>query len=285
MKKKITKFSKLTQLKAVDFRSKKRYSSLETVDFRSKKLPTILETFLGSTPDHKQQVFSGRRKYQPDPEFEKSMHDHYHDHDETHNKAIRAYTGSQDDKDDSPGKYGKNKEISSVINSHLFLKKGKPEEHHKQIGHLDDVTGKHKAPHDFHVYSGLHAQPAPGDVHEHHGFMSTSLDPEIAGQFAKSELGPRIDQKDKSFNTLQKDQNHVLKLKIEKGSKHGYYVGARKHLTNYHNEREFVLGRGKKIHIHPEPEIHTENRDWDYPDGTHRVQHVTHIWHGRIVDK
>jgi hypothetical protein len=142
---------------------------------------------------------------------------------------------------------------SHHLNSHLFENKGKHEHYYdKMVSHLDKHLSSHAAHKDFHVYSGLYDKPEAG-TYQHHGYMSSSLHPHIAGGYSRSAA------KD------PKAGNHILKIHIPKGSKHGAYIARH---SEFPDEREFLLGRGKKFKIHPEPEKHGE----------------THIWHAHIVD-
>ena len=104
--------------------------------------------------------------------------------------------------------------------------------------------GTSPASHNFDVYSGLHFEPKPG-LHVHHGYMSSSLSRIVASNFAKSNttLEP---------NTPYKNVKHILRMTIPKGSKHGAYIAPH---SDFKGEKEFLVGRGKKIRIHPDPKI------------------------------
>lgn len=280
-------FKKFVELRASEFHksNKKKMPELKTVDFRSKKRTTLSEQFLGQTHEFPMTPFGKDPKR--DTDFEERLKNHYHDHNEDHNKAVRKYTKCVDDI--SPHNSERNDyHASEAVNGHLRSSKierhQEPHAYKPQVHHLDNVTSSHKAPEDFHVYSGLHDAPKPGETHLHHGYISTSVDPTVAYGYAHhvNERHEK-DQNDEKHEILDK---HMLKLKMDKGSTHGYYIGERPHLSEYHQENEFLVGRGKKIHIHPEPEIREHkktNVDWNGKP-FHTTKRL-HIWHGKIVDE
>jgi hypothetical protein len=97
--------------------------------------------------------------------------------------------------------------------------------------------------------------------------MSSSISPAVAHDFARHHETGEAD-----------NVRHILKLHIKKGSKHGRYLGSN---SLSPHEHEFLIGRGKKIRIHPEPEIHEAKTydNWTKKNKTHKI----HIWHGEIV--
>jgi hypothetical protein len=213
-------------LRVVDFRDPSP-NTLETVDFRS-----IKESGFSSALDAEPWVKHLREKGKENDPVHGRLYDQGK-RDKVHN-AVKNYTKG-----------------SAQLNSHLFKTEGNPKESfHEKIGHIDKYASSKPSPADFHAYSGLHKAPKPG-LHIHHGYMSTSLDPGVAEQFAK---GP---------------DTHILKLHIKKGTTHGAYLEPH---TKMKGEREFLVGRGKHIHIHPEPEKHAY------------FGKTVHVWHGDIVD-
>lgn len=267
---------KYPELQVVDFasnRPKKNMPELQVVDFASnrpkkRKLKSLKETIHGPTNFHHHTLF-------PDHEDAESHDKHYKDKvgpldDELHNH----YKPKEEHKD-SISHY--TDEGSTSMNRELFDSKGKHDKdsrHAKHIEDLHDATKEHAAPKSFHVYSGLHSAPQGGETHVHHGFMSTSIDNKTASAFAKNFNGRHDEEGNYHVD------KHMLKLKIPKGSKHGHYVGRNSTyghgFGDLNHEHEFILGKGKRIKIHPEPEIHKKS------DTGITIHH--HIWHGEIVD-
>jgi hypothetical protein len=283
------KFKEFAQLKPAEFHKskKKRLPELKTVDFRSRGRTTLIEQILGTTKDFPLDPYNHKSPHTIDNEnFEKRLELHYNDHNENHNKAIRKYTKSMDDI--SPNSPEKNDYHSSeAVNGHLrsskIEKDQEPHAYKPQVHFLDQATSSHEAPEDFHVYVGLHEKPKPGEIHKHHGYISSSVEPAIAKTYAKE--SPHASGSADSGDHEHVDK-HMLKLKIPKGSKHGYYIGNRKHLSEYEHEKEFLIGRGKKIHIHHEPEIRTHvHTSKNYYGDENKKTYHHHIWHGKIVDE
>ncbi len=194
-------------------------------------------------------------------------------------------------------------DFSKNINQHL-IKKNKPEAEtskpekkdpekeaedkivsdniERHIKGLDNMLGQHTSPSaPFHVYTGLKRSPSElhkqhtGEEHDgasefeavFHHFASTSVDPEVAKQFAVSGVARR------NMEGIKGRDAHIIKLKIPAKSKHGAYVG---HISEYPEEKEFILKRDRKMKIHPEPEIH------DYNDKMNKTKHKLYIWHGEL---
>lgn len=270
-KKKVSRFkifSKEPEIRTVDFREK-NFPEIRTVDFREKK--NIMETIHGETEEFPLQTYGlGWKEHKDKFDDDAAALEKHYKHEKLkieHARALKYYTATNDDDD---VKFPEGHTHSTDINDHLFATKNKPNNHGfiHQINHLDDSTSSIEAPHDFHVYSGLHVPPEPGKIHIHHGYMSSSLSPGIAHDFAKH------DSNDESADNVR----HILKLNIDKGSKHGRYIGTK---SMNPEEHEFLIGRGKKIRIHPEPEIHEAKTydNWTKKNRTHKI----HIWHGEIV--
>lgn len=252
-----------------DGHKKSGYKVLETTGLSgNKKKKQMNEKFHGPT-DHEQ-------IYNVPPAFAGSYPDHDPNDskgyptkiDNTHKDHIHAYTRD-----------------SYQLNNYLHSKHEDPiwtqphKFHDKQIDHLDDILSQHEAPQDMHVYTGLKANPLRKN--EEHGiskqedagdhikgylpsYTSTSLHPDIARRFT-------------SVMPDEDGYTHMLKIEIPKGSKHGMYVG---HLSASPHEQEFLMQRGKRIHIHPEPEVHDLTDD----DKISGFKKPLKIWHTRIVD-
>lgn len=189
-----------------------------------------------------------------------SLEKHYN-YDEEHHHTIKQYTGGGGSSYDTVNG-------SEPMNKALHKNKGKIEgtKHHNLMTRMDKVVKKNKAPHDFHVYTGLHKSHEINKIKtshndtiklHHHGFTSTSLHKGIAVSFAQSH---------------ETKNHHVLKIHVPKGH-HGAYVG---HHSGWNDEKEFVLPRGTKLHVHPKPTI--EHSNPDYPESS-----KYHVWHAKIV--
>ena len=198
-------------------------------------------------------------------------------------------------------------DVSVQLNAHLkkaWANKVKPSMNVDNLDHglhnpvsLDEALKEHEAPTDFHVYSGLkghpflktnYARPTYDLKHTKKvikavlpAYSSSSLDFNQAHSFASSPGWEHINP-----------DKHILKIHIPKGSKHGAYVA---HNSDQPHEREFLLRRGTKIHIHPEPETREMRVSASEPN--HKVvdankldskqlynrAHKVHIWHATIV--
>lgn len=155
-----------------------------------------------------------------------------------------------------------------------------PDSTKKIVYALDNLHNKTKqSPEDFHVYTGIKWNPtdlfkntrsSPFDISGHKkdegkdhvlihlpAYTSTSLWAQKAQGFSRPD---------------DNSNNHIIKIKIPKGSKHGVYIdGVSEFGTHrYDNaaEKEFLLKRGLTLKLSKTPEVH---------DG--RV----HVWHGEIV--
>lgn len=204
---------------------------------------------------------------QSDSEVEdkhKDLVKHYSGFTPDHKKAIKEYTRTS---------INLNKTLLSEHKG--FDHKGNPhdEEDHKrympQIKKLDSAMKKHKTPEDMHVYTGLGYSPAQYKSKDHNGtdpikvhhpaFTSTSISRKEANTFAES--SPHHE------NDSMKDHVHMMKIHVPKGS-HGAYVD---HHSSNDGEKEFMLPRNSKLHVHPVPE---------YSQNGHSKMA---IWHAKLV--
>lgn len=136
---------------------------------------------------------------------------------------------------------------------------------------LNQSLTKHRTPHDLHVYSGVSYNPA--SIGENHGkiikvhlpaFTSTSIHPHTAIYFGSPE---RPEGSNDPYTY------HMIKIHVPAGSR-GSYVA---HKSYTADEREFILPKDAKLHIHPEPTSFTHRfRRWGN-DVT------TKIWHAKLV--
>lgn len=157
------------------------------------------------------------------------------------------------------------------------------------VSPLDDVTTKHKAPESFHVYTGIQESPknlfdkkkgsitgiqARHFTEEGHlkavlpAFTSTSLNANVAKGFSSVTGGGKTPL-----------ERHLLKIHIPEGSTHGAYIAH--HSEAGEGEREFLMKRGTKLHIHPQPETFN---DHVYNIEGHKIKHKVHVWHAKIEE-
>ena len=192
---------------------------------------------------------------------EKLMKHYDHGYSEDHMNALNYYTDA--------GYHN--------INSHLHGSSpisSKPEddemENRKDLfethePELSSAMKVHKTPFDITFHSGLKMSPfmAGHDPikRQHAGYLSTALHQGLAANFAPSKVYHGDDQ----------TTRHVLKLHIPQGS-HGIYVPK---YSAAPNEREFIIHKGAKFHIHPEPEI--KKAGWN-----NGVNH-TKVWNAHLV--
>lgn len=224
--------------KTVDFRDKKpSEKALETVDFRDKPPSKV--------------VTEGKTQ--------KKGWVHPHDEDlaanypASDNEHVKGYTKG-----------------SLSINRHLHNKQGQyPERLAPKIEAIDRHLGRHPASRDIHLHSGLYKRPTPGE-HVHHGYMSTSTDEKVAHNFAHLVAAKGKDKTETDHGLVHGEQ-HVLHITAKKGSRHGAFIG---HMSTHADEREFLVGRGKKILIHPNPTRKVVR------NGTATL----HTWKGEFVD-
>jgi 8-oxo-dGTP pyrophosphatase MutT (NUDIX family) len=245
-----------------------REPEIRTVDFRDKK--KSLDEKISYHPEKYNELRDSKQTSGIHTKLLKSSHGLPLDKDTA--LAVKAYTSA-----------GSDGGVSGQINDHLFTKKGKSTKKFEKtknelydwrndkteettfghvMKHLDKHLSSHEAPHDFHVYSGLHTHDLKaGTEYRHHGYMSSSIDPATAQGFGHSD---------------DEGIHHILKLTIPAGSKHGAYVQPH---SSVKTEKEFLIGRGKKIKIHGHEDVvkHLSNRY-----GTNTIHH--RIWHGEIVD-
>lgn len=133
------------------------------------------------------------------------------------------------------------------------------------IAKMDDITKHQTTPRDMHLYSGIgfdprkitHGQTDNGMMKVHlPAYTSTSIYPSVASSFTET---------------------NMVKIHVPKGS-HGVYIHPGNSLgtTNTHG-KEFVLPRGSKLHIHPEPTQHYRKGQFASSN-----EHLL-IWHAKLV--
>ncbi len=158
-----------------------------------------------------------------------------------------------------------------------------PSTHH-MMTQTDTFIHKHKTPHDIHVYTGIHKEhvltnhtpkagtDTPIKIH-HLGYTSTSLDKNIAKEFTHN-----------SSNDDKVEHRHMIKIHVPKGH-HGAYVahhslvsadGPEGQTKSGEHEREFILPRGTKLHVHPQPTVH-------YTKDKNGKEVHYHVWNAKVA--
>ena len=147
--------------------------------------------------------------------------------------------------------------------------------HEKLIKGLDSVLNRSKAPRNLTVYHGINAPSSkkfnPGEVASQHpdrhvrmpAYLSTTVDPHTASQFAKPEVWEGTEKKPTT--------THMLRIHLKRGQKGFRYVGDR---SSIGGEREGILKRDSvlKIAEHPTVVHHTETGG------------KIHVWDAHVVD-
>ena len=135
------------------------------------------------------------------------------------------------------------------------------------LGHLDAAVGHHKLKHDLIVYSGVTPRvPNDAAMHPdrkvyHPGFISTSLNPRIAVDFAKPD---------------NDGNHHIVKLHLKAGQPALPVLRHSEHV----NETEVIVPRGHTLKLHDKPEIH--ECDGQMPGGDWSKKEKLYIWAAHI---
>jgi hypothetical protein len=226
-----------------------------------------------------------------------------HDH---HDSLVKHYSNYTDNDRDHIEKYSRG---SSSLNSHLYHTGNAGQDphttsdndtgnfHSHHIHGMDAVLSRHKTPHAFHVYTGIHKEHNLHDVGHvqnahagkpikaiHHGYTSTSIDKDTASSFAHSVVHQSEETIDDHIHSHEHVHKHILKIHVPKGHPGGYIA----HHSKYDNEKEFVLPRGTKLHIHHKPKKETVHHSYvdrfGGKDHTMHIHHHTYVWHARIKE-
>jgi hypothetical protein len=225
-----------------------------------------------SGPDHYKEPSGVWKKPNEISDLQGNLKDHYkpvEDHDPGHREHIHAYVHS-----------------SSALNKHLLSWPLEDEhgEHADRIRHLDEAVKAHRTPEDFHVYSGLGFHPEhkmyrssddkPYMNLHMPAYTSTSIDHTVASRFTSRRVNsPYFYPKNPSVvdRFQHKDHGHILKIHVPQGS-HGLFI------HGYDKEwpqKEFVLPRDSKLHIHKTPTI--GQIKW------RAEPENVHVWHAKLV--
>ena len=236
-----------------------------------KRFKDLLEQFFGSTQLSKSPR-EQKEKENAAQNFHLDLHFHYGKYNEQHISTIHEHTDESHPLNTALHHQHKTGELIYPLDDEdkpkhpTFSLERRKKNMDKMMEHVPP------APHDFHVYTGLAGSPFAHKmglpIHDYTpeghakallpAFTSTSILPDVAHDFAsKSSDG----------------HDHMLKIHIPEGSRHGTYVATHSQVKSEH---EFLLKRGLKIHIHPEPEIHP-------PVVGKHFNTPLKIWHAKIV--
>src|ERR1700722_229013 len=182
------------------------------------------------------------------------LHKHYGKNVNQHSRTVSTYTAG-DSKDINHALWTRHTTGNSEYRNHM------PSMIDNHIGNLHDMTTSQKTPEPLTVHSKVEYDPrekmnSKGIVH-HPAFMSTSIDPKYVKKFRANG-----------------DEHHMLSIDLPKGSP-GAYIGG---VSEYPEEREFLLPKGQNIKIH-----RTENHFERHPVKGHMINYHTHyatIEHG-----
>ncbi len=121
------------------------------------------------------------------------------------------------------------------------------------VQQLDSVAQKHVTPADMTVYRGLPVQPnlERGNTFTSKGFMSTSVTPEFAKEWAGSQAhyrSKKLKKNPKAFSKfIQPTYSHIMQITVPKGTP-GFY-------PNSGLQKEWVAPRDSKLTVNPKPQI------------------------------
>lgn len=148
---------------------------------------------------------------------------------------------------------------SEKINKHLrdMHAAGKKHINDFRVDKVDGLVNQHTTPHSFSVYTGTHHTIKPG-IHHNASFLHTSTDPNTA-RIRSSLLNKKNNIGDK----------HIIKIHIPKDHP-GAYIS---HHSRFSDEREFVLPRNTKLHVHAE---HTTEEHFGQKIHTHHATIINH---------
>lgn len=152
----------------------------------------------------------------------------------------------------------------------------------RDISNIDHLVKSFRTPHDMHVYSGVKFDP----LQFHQGnkvmkvrmpaFTSTSLRPDKAEYFT-GDSGHHWSDPEDEYNDKKIRSYNILKIHVPQGSR-GMYVG---HYSGSMGEREFILPRNSKLHIHHEPQI-IDASDHDRERNLGDIS-IKQVWHAKLV--
>ena len=178
-----------------------------------------------------------------------------------HKELSKHYNKYTDHDRSAISKYSQDR--SSGLNERLHYDSPLQDAHRALKKNMDDMVNRHSSPHDMHVYTSAHFNPADekgrSGKHIHvrmKAYTSTTINHSVAYNFAVDGRG----------------QHQIIKIHIPKGSRGGY-IG---HHSVWPEEREFVLPRNSQLHIHPEPDDITVHHPVQGPSSAK-------LWHAKLV--
>lgn len=186
---------------------------------------------------------------------------------------------------------------SSGLNGYLLERYHEPHNHDpisefdEEASKLDQIATMHRTPVDMHVYSGTtfsplryHHNPSDPVIRLHlPAFTSTSISHEsIMGHAHPDKTmmlrynGEQLHDADNNpvpiSNVAHNSLIHnMLKIHVPQGTRAAYVADH----SAYQSERELLLPRNVKLHVHPQPTLHA------FGDGARDVP--THVWHAKLV--
>lgn len=212
-------------------------------NFGRRGLPILYSVFGSKKKESLSEVYLGLSNQKDFRDLGKRLEKHYSGFSNDEQHHIRKYTGeySATMKDYEQNRATKNS--------------NRVDEHENALHHLQTATEKHKAPEEFHTYTGVRKSPHEGLQNGNNKFTmfshtSSSLRPNTAHDFASE---------DKEANEHYKTPGykHLMKIKVKKGENAGAYIG---HHSNAPGEMEFLHTHSKILKVHHEPEIDHENK-------------------------
>ena len=121
------------------------------------------------------------------------------------------------------------------------------------VQQLDSIAQKHVTPADMTVYRGLPVQPnlEKGNTFTSKGFMSTSVTPAFAKEWASSQAhyrSKKLKKNPKAFsNFIEPEYSHIMQITVPKGTP-GFF-------PNSGPQKEWVAPRDSKLTVNPKPNI------------------------------
>lgn len=152
-----------------------------------------------------------------------------------------------------------------------------------KANNLHDSIKEHSIPHDIHVYAGTGFSPGRHIKYDEHGkadltkplkvkmpaFTSTSIDPDVAMNFAKQDRKHHNNEYAAGrVGLYDMVPRNIIKIHVPKGASGAYM---HHHYSSLPEENEVLINKGAKLHIHPVPTVEANQIG------------VKHIWHARLV--
>lgn len=195
-------------------------------------------------------------------------------------EAVRSYTGSSVSSnreliDTANGRPSNFEQHESDDKWTKDWKNDNEKNHHRLVNNLDSVLNRSKVPRNLTVFHGINAPSSekfnPGKAASQHperhvrmpAYLSTTVDPHIASNFAK----PETWENDNRVPTT----THMLRIHLKRGQKGFRYVGERSAIQA---EREGILKRDSVLKIGEHPTV------VHHPKTGGQI----HVWDAHLVD-